>query len=341
MLDVDKIKTQYDSFKARYEDLVKEVEFSLEQALEKEGIKIHGINKRVKGLKSIIKKCEDKEINNPFVDMRDIAGVRIVCLFRSDLGRIENSIKNLFDLIETDNKIDEADGFGYMSIHYIFKLGENFQGPRYNHIKDIQFEIQSRTLCMDAWAAVSHHLSYKGNWDVPSDLERAMNALSGLFYVADNEFLHVYEASIRSKNAAEKLLEHSSKQAIPVNFDTVAAYMKDKLSDRTIPGDEQISRLVNQMKNSNYNNIKEVDEDFSNAKELFEAYENKLKNDKKLLQKFSALGALRVALSIANHKMESFRHRKVKFTGYSSDVAPFREKYLKKHKDRSVDGDNR
>jgi hypothetical protein len=41
---------------------------------------------------------------------------------------------------------------------------------------------------MHCWAAVSHYLDYKGDWDVPVDLKRALSALSGLFYVADNEF---------------------------------------------------------------------------------------------------------------------------------------------------------
>lgn len=38
----------------------------------------------------------------------------------------------------------------------------------------LTFEIQVRTLCMHAWAVVSHYLDYKGDWDVPADLKLSL-----------------------------------------------------------------------------------------------------------------------------------------------------------------------
>jgi putative GTP pyrophosphokinase len=61
-------------------------------------------------------------------------------------------------------------------------------GPRYDPLKHLRFEVQVRTIVMDAGAAVSHHLDYKGGTSVPSELRKDFYALSGLFYVADQHF---------------------------------------------------------------------------------------------------------------------------------------------------------
>ena len=59
-----------------------------------------------------------------------------------------------------------------------------YSGPRYDNIAVLPFEIQVRTIAMDAWANVSHHLDYKSDKDVPAELRKDFYALSGLFYLA-------------------------------------------------------------------------------------------------------------------------------------------------------------
>jgi ppGpp synthetase/RelA/SpoT-type nucleotidyltranferase len=70
---------------------------------------------------------------------------------------------------------------GYLSIHYTCRMPDRYLGPRYELTSGIVFEVQVRTLCMHAWATVSHYLDYKGDWDVPAELKRSLSALSGLF----------------------------------------------------------------------------------------------------------------------------------------------------------------
>lgn len=41
---------------------------------------------------------------------------------------------------------------------------------------------------LNAWASISHYLGYKKESDIPAELRRDFNALSGLFYVADTHF---------------------------------------------------------------------------------------------------------------------------------------------------------
>ncbi len=60
-------------------------------------------------------------------------------------------------------------------------MKRDYKGPRYDTIVGMPFEIQVRTILMDAWANVSHYLAYKSDIDVPINLQRDFYALGGLF----------------------------------------------------------------------------------------------------------------------------------------------------------------
>jgi putative GTP pyrophosphokinase len=65
------------------------------------------------------------------MQINDVAGIRVVCLFLSDLDRVSDIVSSLFEVIAKEDKVrqDRAEVFGYMSHHY----------PRYDHIKDLEF----------------------------------------------------------------------------------------------------------------------------------------------------------------------------------------------------------
>jgi putative GTP pyrophosphokinase len=177
--------------KSRYERLLEEVNFVMRQALAESGIKIHSCGGRVKDIKSALGKIRRKVYSNPQTQIEDVVGYRIVCLFISDIDQIADIVASQFSVLSSENKVEgERDPatFGYMSNHYICHLSPRYSGPRYDTLKGITFEIQCRTLLMDAWANVSHHLAYKGDVSIPEYLRRDFHALSGLFYVADKHF---------------------------------------------------------------------------------------------------------------------------------------------------------
>ncbi|MHC4604763.1 MAG: GTP pyrophosphokinase, partial [Planctomycetota bacterium] len=124
-----------------------------------------------------------KKIEEPFKDIKDFVGLRVVCLFLSDLDRVEKVLDDTFEVIGRKDKTNDIgkDVFGYMGRHFIVKLKEA------KETNDMLFEIQVRTIAQDAWASVSHYLDYKTN-SIPEDLEKDFHALSGLFYVADTHF---------------------------------------------------------------------------------------------------------------------------------------------------------
>jgi putative GTP pyrophosphokinase len=235
----------------RYDLLLAEVLFSIETAVKRESLTPHLVTGRVKTLESYLDKVQRKEPEAPS-EIRDLVGVRIVCLLLSDLPKMRNLIETVFDVVGMDDKVESADPtvFGYMSVHYICRLRDNFTGDRYDTIKDMYFEIQCRTIVMDAWANVSHYLAYKGNASVPNPLKRDFNALSGLFYVADQHFEMVFSAANSSREAAHlaaRSEESKIPQIVPINLDTVLAFFERRFPDREHSEPAGVSEFVEEL----------------------------------------------------------------------------------------------
>ena len=203
MMAIDKraIIKEYDKRLVLYRELAKYLDKCLRRLVKKNKIKIHFITFRIKTLDSFLDKLQRKDITNPFEQIHDIIGFRIVCLFLSDIEVIGNLIKKEFDVFDEDNKIVNTDFslFGYMSLHLKGKL----KSTDNTKFTDIPFEIQVRTIAQDAWASISHYLDYKKKSDIPEELKRDFHALSGLFYIADTHFLRIREEL--SKRFAKEL----------------------------------------------------------------------------------------------------------------------------------------
>src|SRR5882757_3348339 len=129
-----------------YTRLKDEALFTLKIKLNARKIKYHSIPSRIKTLESCLSKIEQNQYEKPFEQMRDFVGLRIICLFLSDIPLIGEIIRENFTIVESDDKVDGGDtsSFGYMSIHYIVRFGDKYRGDRYDNIDNIPFEIQVR-----------------------------------------------------------------------------------------------------------------------------------------------------------------------------------------------------
>jgi putative GTP pyrophosphokinase len=189
-VDSTVLRARYDSKIADFESLVEAVRFILQKEINRNKIKIHSLPHRIKTFDSFLDKIRRKNITEPFQEIHDLVGLRIVCLFHTDLEILGDIIRKEFDIFEEDNKVDnsELDIFGYMSLHYKAKLKVESGSQGLNSIQETPFEIQVRTIAQDAWASISHYLDYKQESCLPDQLRRDFHALSGLFYVADTHF---------------------------------------------------------------------------------------------------------------------------------------------------------
>jgi len=311
-MDLNTIKSEYSKRKRGYEKLKTEIIYILENKLKAANIPYHMIDGRIKELDSVIAKTRRNARGQEFEDIDkiiDICGVRIICLFLSDIEKIELLIEESFDVEDKDDKIlsKPESEFGYMSVHYIGKLPPDFSGPRYNDIKDLRFEIQVRTIAMHSWATISHYLDYKSPHSIPSELRKDFQALSALFYLADSHFELFFRKGQESKHVVEQKAKKASDMASEeINLDTLSIYMKRKFSDREHNTEiETISGLVEELVDSGYTTIGEVDKDLQRRMEAFRLYEEKypptdFETDEP--DTYMDVGVVRLALSIANEK---------------------------------------
>jgi ppGpp synthetase/RelA/SpoT-type nucleotidyltranferase len=221
--------------------------FIIKEAMESAGIRYQSISYRIKTFNSMVEKAERLSIAEPLTKMHDVVGLRVVCLFLSDVERIGQLLRQKFQIIKEDNKIEaqEVSSFGYMSHHFIAKMHSTYSGPRYEGLVGMLGEIQVRTIAMEAWATCSHFLDYKTVLAVPKELRRDFYALSGLFYVADRHF----ELFFRAREASrEQATDRKPQSGDEINFDSLVAYMRSRFPDReheTSPVD--ISELVTEL----------------------------------------------------------------------------------------------
>jgi hypothetical protein len=237
---------------------------------------------------------------NIFSNVHDIAGVRIVCLYRSDLEKIGNLISKSFEIVSMDTSRTRSETqFGYMADHYIVKLSKDCKGKRYDDIKILHCEIQVRTVLMDAWASVSHHLEYKKETDIPSNLRKDFNAVSGLLYAADTHFELFKEGIERSK---EQLLNSFRSDnlnlAQEINMDSIGAYLRWRFPERERYSISTYSDLVTDLNKFGYFSIGELDK----VIRLTEKKANALEMEEMHQRFYSDTGFVRICLMLYDDK---------------------------------------
>lgn len=130
---------------------------------------IEHIKSRIKTPESIVKKLKrdgyESTIENMKKYINDIAGIRIICSFTSDIYRIVKMIREQKDIevIAVKDYITFPKASGYKSYHLIVTV------PVYlsDRTVDRKVEIQIRTVAMDFWASLEHKIHYKFEGDVP------------------------------------------------------------------------------------------------------------------------------------------------------------------------------
>lgn len=189
-MDIQAFQTEYQDKHDSFQLLAETARLLLFRELSKEDIKIHSIPFRVKSINSSIDKIRRKSFRNPFTEMKDLAGIRVVCLFLSDIQRVAAVAKSTFEILEEDNKIEDSpeNFFGYIDHKLTAKLKSESLKTLSTQLLDFHFEIQIKTITQDAWASISHILDYKQHSQIPQHLRRGFFALHGLFYVADTQF---------------------------------------------------------------------------------------------------------------------------------------------------------
>ena len=209
---------------------------------------IHIVTSRVKDCEGCIDKFKDKykeeletkqeeyEIRN---HITDLIGVRVVCLYETDIYVIKDILEKSFERIdEVTDKIKEVneteDKFRYKGLHLDLKLDSNRKGlPEYKKAAEYRFEVQIRTIIQDAWSNLDHRLNYKNKDDnIPLLLKRRINRLAAVFELADDEFKKIKEEiSIYKQEGKKDALDITPFMDIIKHFFSSYSFIDDKLKD--------------------------------------------------------------------------------------------------------------
>ena len=171
---VQKNKKPFDLMMSYYQCAIMEIETKFrvldqEYSLEYDKNPIEAIKSRVKSPESLAKKIRRKNITMTLSsieeNIKDIAGVRVICSFPDDIYELEKSFLKQDDivLIERKDYIQNPKPSGYRSLHLIVQVPIFLQKNK----KFVNVEVQFRTIAMDFWASLEHKLRYKKN--IPAD----------------------------------------------------------------------------------------------------------------------------------------------------------------------------
>ena len=168
---------------------------------------IEHIKSRLKTAESIVKKLKkngyETSIQNMVDHVNDIAGIRIVCSFTSDIYRIAEMIGKQNDLtvVSIKDYIKNPKESGYKSYHMLVTV-PIFLSDR---VIDTKVEIQIRTIAMDFWASLEHKIYYKFEGNAPEYISRELRECSGIVSILDEKMLSLNEAILKAK--AEQKIE--------------------------------------------------------------------------------------------------------------------------------------
>ena len=166
---------------------------------------IEHIKSRIKTPESIVKKLKrngyESTIDNMIKYINDIAGIRIICSFTSDIYRIASMIAEQRDIrvIGVKDYITFPKASGYKSYHMIVTM------PVYlsDRTVDTKVEIQIRTVAMDFWASLEHKIHYKFEGAAPEHIRNELVECARMIADLDARMLKLNDEILtitRSKN---------------------------------------------------------------------------------------------------------------------------------------------
>ncbi len=182
---------------------------------------IEHITSRIKTPQSIAKKLRhnDKEltVENIVKYVNDVAGIRIICSFTSDIYRIADLItkQNDIKVLKIKDYIIQPKENGYTSYHMIVSIPVFLS----DQTVETKVEIQIRTIAMDFWASLEHKIYYKFEGKAPEHIQRELKECSDIVSYLDQKMLSLNE---QIKSYSRDQLENYT-QEITVNYKTVVA----------------------------------------------------------------------------------------------------------------------
>lgn len=202
---------QWKSVMFLYDSALKEISTKIE-ILNNEFLHIYNYNpiehvkSRLKTPDSIVKKLKrygfEVTIDNMVEKLSDIAGIRIICSFTSDIYQIAQMITKQSDVTVRYVKdyIKSPKPNGYKSYHMVVTIPIYLtDGP-----VDTKVEVQIRTVAMDFWASLEHKIYYKFEGNAPAYLQQELKACADVVDMLDAKMFSLNQAILELSEAKQQ-----------------------------------------------------------------------------------------------------------------------------------------
>ncbi len=167
---------------------------------------IEHVASRIKSPKSIMRKLAlngfDITLENIVKHINDVAGIRIICSFTTDIFDLAAYIMKQEDInvLKVKDYINSPKANGYMSYHMIVSI------PVHLAEKTVftKVEIQIRTIAMDFWASLEHKMNYKFVGNAPEHIKRELKECADICAFLDRKMLSLNEEILNYKDKPQE-----------------------------------------------------------------------------------------------------------------------------------------
>ena len=144
------------------------------------------VEARVKEVASFVKKALRKGYADPWDDIRDKVGVRLVAMYADAVPELERMVRESFAVHHYEDKRAslEPNKLDYLGSHFEASIRD---ADATADVAGLVFEVQVHTQAESLWAGISHELLYKAPDAPPNDISRGLYRLLALVELFDLE----------------------------------------------------------------------------------------------------------------------------------------------------------
>ena len=168
---------------------------TIEQEMIESGLRIpiHSVTSRIKSPDSTRQKLSRHglpyTIDNVMNNLHDIAGVRIICKYITDIYHVRDLLlkSDRYTFIKEKDYIKTPKPSGYRSLHLIVETDVSVDGEN----RKIRCEIQLRTSAMDSWASLEHNMRYKSDLPENEQINESLKSCAEALHNTDLEMQRI------------------------------------------------------------------------------------------------------------------------------------------------------
>lgn len=209
---IQELSDSYLQMQCRYQSAIREVRTKLENLDEEFQLRhkrnpIHHMQSRLKTVQSITEKLQRRNLPVSFAsaaeNLYDIAGIRVICSYISDIYTVADLLKNQDDivLIKEQDYIANPKKNGYRSLHLVVQVPVFLaEGKVW-----VPVEVQIRSIAMDLWASLDHQLRYKEPQRIPKELSAELLRIAKDMADIDQRMQRIYNMVEKLENSSESV----------------------------------------------------------------------------------------------------------------------------------------